>query len=150
MSAPASAFWRNNLPGLSCTASLSFFCLAVTDFAPSGPQALFTTFIMPYIFTAFSRACVSKRDCVLRLGGSRLTAAGIARSRTPIFLSRTSEKNMYLVHYLQSRSHSLRVQNACACGDAGLCTCHVGLRSACTGAACPEVLYVPSCSSCGD
>lgn len=46
-------------------------------------------------FTAFSRASISKRDCVLRLGGSRLTAPGIA---TPLeqdshILSRTSEKN---------------------------------------------------------
>lgn len=56
----------------------------------------FPTFPMPYIFTAFSRACISKRDAVLRLGGSRLTAPRAALlhhlSRTPTFPYRISEK----------------------------------------------------------
>lgn len=97
ISVSVSAFWRNILPGL--------FLYSITQLLLSCHHWLGSTWDTG-TFPSFSHAlhfyCILKylyqqKRCCVQAGGSRLTAPRAALlhhlSRTPIFPSRTSEKN---------------------------------------------------------
>lgn len=69
-----------------------------------------------HTFSLHSQEPVSPEEIVYRgwvAQGLRLLVLLCHWSTSPIWLSRTSEKNTYLVQYLQGRSHLLRVLGTC-------------------------------------